>query len=110
VTCRELRLLLRRGLGLVSGFPFGIGHAVHDRARLLVGEIEAAFLGRSPIPFGQAVAAEAGQVHEVDVLHLGMGAEMLDQRAKRRRLELHAGALVEIADVSHDVVFPLHLL
>jgi hypothetical protein len=36
-----------------------------------------------------------------------MGAEMLDQRAKRRRFEFRTGALVQIGEISHDVVFLL---
>ena len=47
----ELRLLLRRRLGLVSGFPLGIGHAVDDLARLLVGEIQAALRGAARYHF-----------------------------------------------------------
>ena len=34
---------------------------------------------------------------------------MLDQRTERRRFEFRPGALVQIGEISHDVVFPLAL-
>ena len=63
--------------------------------------LEAALLGRRAVPFREAVAAEAGEVHQVDVLDLGVRAQMLDQGAERRRLELGPGALVQSGDIGH---------
>ena len=66
--CLPGRALLRGRLGLVPGLPLRVGHSVHDLARLVVVQGEALLLGRRPIPLGQAVAAKAREVHEIDVL------------------------------------------
>ena len=47
------------------------------------------------IPPAQAVPAEPGQVHQVDVLHVGAFAQMLDQPAERRGLQFGSGCGVE---------------
>src|SRR3954454_21944980 len=91
---RKRRLLFRCGLLLVLPAPFVIRHAVDDFARLRVGQRNAALLGSLPIPARQAVAAEPGEVHQVDILHIGTLAQMRDKRAKRRGLQLGAGPLV----------------
>ena len=83
-------------LGLVLGLPFLVGHAVDDLPRFRLGHGEAARLRRLAIPVGEAVAAEAGEVHEVDVLHVAPRPEVLDQAAKGRRLEGGAGGVVEL--------------
>src|SRR5690606_15703041 len=62
--------LLRRRLALVAGLPLVERLAVHDRACLVLVERDAVFRGRLAIPIGQAVAAEAGEDHQVDVLHV----------------------------------------
>src|SRR5262249_16385234 len=56
-----------------------------------------AFLGRGAVPFGQAIAAEPGEVHQVDVLHVGALAQMLYQATKSGRLELNAGLVVHVS-------------
>ena len=45
-------------------------------------------LGGGAIPLGEAVPAEAGEVHQVDVLHVGALAQMRHQRPERGGLEL----------------------
>src|SRR5579872_6974039 len=92
---REGRLLIRARLLLVLLAPFVVGHAVDDLARLRIGERDALFFGRLAIPARQTVAAEAGEVHQVDVLHVGALAQMRDQGAERRRFELGAGLVVD---------------
>src|SRR6266851_9790530 len=87
-------LLLGARFLLVLLAPFVIGHAVDDLARLGVAECDALFIGRGAVPFRQAVAAEAGEVHQVDVLYVGALAQMRDQRAVRRGFELGAGLVV----------------
>src|SRR5690242_6668537 len=89
-------LLLRRRLLLVLLAPLVIRHAVDDLARLGVAQRDALFTGRLAIPPRQAVAAEAGEVHQVDVLHVGALAQMRDQRAERRRLEFGPGLVVHL--------------
>ena len=51
--------------------PFGIGHAVDDLARRVLVHRDAARGRRLLVPAAQAVAAEAREVHQVDVLHVG---------------------------------------
>jgi hypothetical protein len=46
------------------------------------------------------LAAEAGQVHQVDILHVWMGAQVLDQAAVDGGFEFRAGLLVG----SHDLL------
>ena len=76
--------------------PFVIGHAVDDLARLGIAERDTLLLGGGAVPFRQAIAAEAGEVHQVDVLHIGALAQMRQQRAERRGFELGAGLVVHL--------------
>src|SRR6266852_8783255 len=89
-------LLLGARFLLVLLAPLVIGHAVDDLARLGVAERNALLLGRGAVPFRQAVAAEAGEVHQIDVLHVGALAQMRDQRAERRGLKLGAGLVIHL--------------
>ena len=99
---RALRARLASILASCSGvasfwwraFPFGLGHAVDRLARLVAAE--GAFGGFAD-PIGQAVAAEAGQAHQVDVLGVGAHPKMLDEAVERRCGEVvidlgHGGA------------------
>src|SRR3954464_7135254 len=108
----EGSLLLRRRRLLVLLAPFVIGHAVDDLARLWIAERHTLLLGGGAVPFRQAVAAEAGQVHQVDVLHVGALAQMRDEGAKRRGLELGAGLCVHLSLHFPDlyVAFPVAIL
>src|SRR5207245_174793 len=90
------RLLRGRGLLLVARLPFVVRHAVDALAGLRVGDLYAALLGRLAVPAAEAVPAEAGEVHQVDVLDIGPLAQVLDQRAEGRGLELGAGLLVAL--------------
>src|SRR5215207_8720545 len=83
--------LLRRRLGLVAGFPVLVGHTVDELAALVLRERDAARVGRVLEPVREAVAAEAREVHEVDVLHVGAGIEVLDEPAEGRGFELGPG-------------------
>ena len=44
-------------------------------------------LGRLAIPVGQAIAAEAGEIHQVDVLHVAAFAQMFHQPAESGSFE-----------------------
>src|SRR5215471_18926174 len=92
----ERRLLLGRRFLLVFLAPLVIRHAVDDLARLGIAERDALLLGRGAVPFRQAVAAEAGEVHQIDVLHIGALAQMRDEGAERRRFEFGAGLVVHL--------------
>src|SRR5580698_5516770 len=90
----ECRLLRRRRVVLVFGAPFVKRHAVDDLAALVLGHRQALGVGRVLHPVGQAVAAETGQIHQVDVLHVGAAAEVLDQAAIDGGLEFRAGFFI----------------
>lgn len=78
-TLRHQRELFGRGLGLMLGFPLGIGHAVNQRATGLT--IKPARFGQ---PVAKAVAAEAGMAHQIDILNVGAVAQVADQPSKSR--------------------------
>src|SRR5580704_10761922 len=90
----ECRLLIGGRFLLMLGAPFVVGHAVDDLAALVLGHRQALGVGRVLHPVGQAVAAEAGQIHQVDVLHVGAAAKMLDQAAIHRGFEFRAGFFI----------------
>ena len=48
------------------------------------------------VPVRQAIAAEAGQVHQVDVLDIRAMAQMRDEPAEGSRLELGPGLVIDI--------------
>src|SRR5690606_41968761 len=79
------RSLLGRRLGLVARFPLALWHAVDDRARLLLAHRAVRFGD----PVGEAVAAEAGQTHQIDVLRVGAVLQMPD-RSEEHTSELQS--------------------
>src|SRR5262249_2421180 len=62
----EPGLLLLRCFLLVLGLPFVIGHAVDRLAALVLAQRHALGVGGVLHPVGQAVAAEAREIHQVD--------------------------------------------
>src|SRR5260370_9790062 len=74
--------------------PFVIGHAIDDLPRFGIGQRKAAIFGFGAIPFRQAVAAKAGQVHQIDVLNIGSFAQMFHEPAEGCGLEFGAGLVV----------------
>ncbi|KAL1837472.1 hypothetical protein VTJ49DRAFT_3752 [Mycothermus thermophilus] len=73
------RKLLRGRLALEARLPFGKRHALDELARRLLVELA---LARFLDPVGEAVAAEAGQPHQVDVLGIAARAQMARQPAE----------------------------
>src|SRR5437763_14396861 len=63
----ECGALLRTRLALVFRLPFFVGHAVNQLSALILGHRDALGVGRLLHPVGEAVAAEPGKVHQVDV-------------------------------------------
>src|SRR5713101_2760433 len=90
----ETGFLLGARLFLILRLPFLVRHAVDDLARLGIGQVDAALAGGGTVPFRQAVAAEAGKVHQIDILHVLALAQMLDEAAEGRGLQLDAGLIV----------------
>src|SRR5262245_9263957 len=90
-------LLLRARLLLVLRLPVPVRHAVDNLARLVLAQPLPLLLGGFLIPVGEAVAAEAGEVHQVDVLHVGAFAQVRDELAVSCGLKLGTGLVVEVA-------------
>src|SRR5262245_41808886 len=90
----ERRLLLGRGLLLVLRLPLLERLAVDDLAALILGHRHAFSVGRVLHPVRQAIAAEAGEIHHVDVLHVGAAAQMLDETPVHGGLKFGAGLIV----------------
>src|SRR6266702_6309634 len=86
--------LLGTGGALKLRFPGFIGHAVDRLAALVLAHREALGVGLFLHPVRQAVAAEAGQIHQIDVLHVGALTQMLDQAPEYGGLELRSGFVV----------------
>src|SRR5262249_14068403 len=68
--------------------PLLVGHSVDHLASVGIAELDAALDRRGAIPLRQAVPAEPGEVHDVEVLDVGALAKVLDQAAERRGLDL----------------------
>jgi hypothetical protein len=75
--------------------PLAIRHAIDDLAGLVVGNVDVALFGGRHVPLGQAVAAEAREVHQVDVLlYVGVPAQVVAQPPEGGGLELGPGLVV----------------
>src|SRR3546814_10369353 len=90
------RLLFGAGFLLVLGFPLGVRHAVNHFAGIIEADLDLAFIGSCLVPLGQAVAAEAGEVHQVDVLHILAAVQM-------GRSEEHTSELQSLMRISYAV-------
>ena len=78
--------------------PLAVGHSVDYFTGLVVGYFNAADLRFGHVPFGQAIPAEASEVHDIDVLGVGAFLQVLDQAAKRGSFQFDPGL---IANVGH---------
>ena len=67
---------------LVVAFPFLDRHAIDCCSGLVIVHIKPAVSGRSQVPFRQAVPAEAGQIHQVNILNIAAFLEVFDKSAK----------------------------
>src|SRR5262249_43172793 len=84
------------GVGLIARLPFGIGHAVNDLAGGVLVELDAAGLRGLLVPVRQAIAAKAGEIHEVDILDVVTLAQMFEQPPKRRSFQLVSRRLIQL--------------
>jgi hypothetical protein len=64
-----------------------VRHAVHRLAGFRIGQRDAALFSAREVPLGEAVAAKAGQVHELDVLNIAALGEVLQEAAESRGFE-----------------------
>src|SRR6478672_7798012 len=89
------RELLGTGLALKSRLPGLIRHAVDGLAAFVLAHPGAPRVGLLLEPVGQAVAAEARKIHEIDVLHIGARAQMFDQAPENGGFEFCSGFVVK---------------
>src|SRR5580693_7216714 len=90
--------LLGAGVALISRLPGLVGHAVDGLAALVLAHGRAFGVGFLFKPVGQAVAAEARQIHQIDVLDVATGTQMFDQAPEHGRFKFRSGFLVNRHD------------
>src|SRR5580704_10227054 len=81
-------------LRLKSCLPGLIRHAVDRLTALILAHCRPHGVGFFLEPIRQAVAAEARQIHQVDVLNVGAGPQMLDKTPKYRSFKFRSGFVV----------------
>src|ERR1700719_475046 len=94
----ECGALIRARFTLVFRLPLVVRHAVDELPALVLGHGNALGVGRLLHPVREAVAAEAGKVHQVDVLHLGTRSQMLDEAPEYGGFEVGARRIVGLHD------------
>src|SRR6516162_6100047 len=92
------RRLLQRGAALIFGLPGLVGHAVDRLAALVLGERNAFLVGGVLQPVRKAVAAEARQIHQVDILNIGPLAQMPYQTPEGGSFEFRSGLVIDRHD------------
>src|SRR5690348_14864724 len=92
----ESRLLFRCHFGLVALLPFALRHAVDQLARSILIEGNAILCRGFAIPVSQAVAAEARQSHQIDILHIRPSAKMRHESTEYSSFQLFARALIHL--------------
>src|SRR5450759_1117725 len=86
--------LLGTGRALVSRLPGLVGHAVDGLAAVVLAHRRALGVRLFLEPVGQAVAAEAREIHQVDILDIGAGAQMFDKAPENGGFEFCSGFVV----------------
>src|SRR3569833_1257627 len=87
--------LLGRGRALVFRLPGLVGHAIDGFPALILAQGDALGVGGVLEPVGQAVAAEACKLHQVDVLDVRPRLQMIDQAPDSGSLEFRSGFVVD---------------
>src|SRR5690554_776431 len=67
----ELSLLGWCRVGLILRLPFVHGHPIENLARFVFAHLDSARVRGLLIPTAQAIAAKSGEVHHIDILHIG---------------------------------------
>ena len=102
------RELLGTGGALKGRLPGLVGHAIDGLAALVLAHRGALGVCLLLEPVGQTVAAEAGQIHQVDVLDVGAGPQMLNEAPENGGFEFRSGFVVNRHDhtltVSHQLI------
>src|SRR5258705_1798528 len=92
------RELLGTGRPLICRLPGLVGHAVDGLAALVLGHRSAFGVRLVLEPVRQAVAAEAREVHQIDVLDIGAAAQMFDEAPEHRGFKFRSGFVVDCHD------------
>src|SRR5579871_2358131 len=87
--------LLRRRLSLIGRLPGLVRHAVDGFAAFVLAHRRTLGVGLFLEPVGEAVAAEARHIHQIDILNIGAGTQMLDQTPEYRGLKFCSGFVVD---------------
>ncbi len=91
----EGRLFIGRRFGLMLGFPLLERHAVDDFAGIILRQFKPLGLRRVRHPGRQAIPAEPGQIHHIDVLNVRSRPQMLDQTPEYRGFEFNCRLRIE---------------
>lgn len=94
---------------MVLRFPLGRRHAVNAFAGLVPCHLDPALGSGFAPPVTQAVAAEIGQQHEVDVLNFLVGIQMRDQAAEGGGVQRRALGFGDVFRQGHGVGAPAFL-
>src|SRR6185312_4756065 len=94
-------------LRLIQSLPGLVRHAIHDLPRLFLGERHA--LGGSGflIPIREAIAAETGELHQLDILDVVPRPQMPDEAAKGFSLKLSSDCFGHATGRRDLTIWPL---
>src|SRR5712671_8053190 len=92
------RELIGTGRPLICRLPGLVRHAVDGLAALVLGHRSAFGVRLVLEPVRQAIAAEAREVHQVDVLDIGAAAQMFDEAPEHRGFKFRSGFVVDCHD------------
>src|SRR5258708_6529308 len=88
------RELLGTGRALIGRLPGLVGHAVDGLAAFVLAHVSTLGVGFLLEPVGQAVAAESREIHQIDVLDIGAGAQMLDKAPEDGGFKFRSGFFI----------------
>ena len=95
VSLLHRRELLGGGRALIFRLPGLVGHAVDRLAALVLAHGDTLCIRRILEPVGQAVTAEAGEVHQIEVLDIGPPAQMFDKTPESGGFKFRSGFVID---------------